>query len=124
MLWKVKQFRGFIQGAEFQQREDCFHMLNCQKIIEIEFLDFINQGGKERVEEIVEKIRNSQEMDIKLRWCEELGLTNISLGTHFGFDLDEIIGSFQEHNLDGKFSLAALAIAVTYVNELLRIRTD
>jgi len=85
---------------------------------------FYKSGGKERVEEIVEKIRNSQEMDIKLRWCEELGLTNISLGTHFGFDLDEIIGSFQEHNLDGKFSLAALAIAVTYVNELLRIRTD
>ena len=86
---------------------------------------FYEQGRQERVEEVAEKLIKFQNLpQIQLKWHKLLGLTNISLGTHPGFDLDEdsYRPAFQEHNLNGKYSLGAIVIATKYVSELLKSR--
>lgn len=82
---------------------------------------FYEKGKKEKVEAVATSLRKSQGLDINLKWDEDSGLTNISLGVHYGLDLNDA-GEFQEHNLDGKFSLAAAAIATKYVAELLKLK--
>ena len=85
---------------------------------------FYDYFGNHRVLDFVDEFykKHNGEMDIRLKWHGKLGLTNIDLGTHFGFDLNEKMCEFQEHNLDGKFSLMAAAIAQKYVWELLKYR--
>jgi len=85
---------------------------------------FYQEGKKEGIEEYVDGIRvlieGSRKIGIRLRWDEQLGLTNISVGVHGGLDLEEKRGCFVEHNLGWDNSLIASAIATKYVSELLK----
>ena len=89
---------------------------------------FYEQGGKEEIEKYTDNIsklskklfRLLEEPEIRLNWDDEKGLTNISLGTHPGFDLNEqYIPQFQEHNLGMYYSIIAGIIAQKYISELL-----
>ena len=60
---------------------------------------------------------------IRLAWHDTLGLTNISVGTHGGLDLNESsCPRFREHNLGGINGVAAGMVATKYVSELLKSR--
>ncbi|GEM_PF-2502175 len=89
---------------------------------------FYEKGRKERFESYVRELETKLKpmpgfrgLEIKLQWDDEKGLTNVSLGTNPGFDLNEDgWPHFQEHNLEGLSSFAAGAIATKYVSELLK----
>jgi hypothetical protein len=93
---------------------------------------FYQQGRRKIVEDYVTKagvyIQNRRIVksapDIRLNWNEKTGLTNISMGAHGGFDLndDRTIAKFQEHNLGGDDGIIAMTIAMAYVIELLKSR--
>ena len=88
---------------------------------------FYEQDRKKEIEYFVCELRKvSSDIEIRLKWDEKniLGLTNISLGVHGGFDLqvEERIAYFQEHNLHGRTSYLAVAIALNYVRELVKCR--
>jgi hypothetical protein len=89
---------------------------------------FYKEGGKEEIENYTTEItklskslfRLLEEPEIRLNWDDERGLTNISLGTHPGFDLFEKgFPQFQEHNLGMYYSIIAGIIAQKYISELL-----
>jgi len=87
---------------------------------------------QERRIEIEEYVKSLEDMlaksnitqtspQIFLKWDNDLGLTNISIGIHGGFDLnDDEVPHFQEHNLGGENGLVAACIATKYVSELLQ----
>ena len=62
------------------------------------------------------------QLDIRLNWDEERGLTNISVGGSGGLDLSDERASpnFQEHNLGTRTGIAAGFVAMKYVSELLK----
>ncbi len=83
--------------------------------------DFYKNKGKEKIEEMAEKLSNSLEdmmgkPEIKLRWDNKNGLDGISLGTHPGiyFENEE----WHEHNLGTKTSQTAMTIILNYYKEL------
>lgn len=80
---------------------------------------FYENKGKERVEELAKGVRKRTNLDLLLRWEDTKGLTNISTSTHGGFDFDAADCEFVPHNLDGTQSLAAAAVAMEYVRQLL-----
>lgn len=89
---------------------------------------FYEQGRREVVEVCCEETKRVLEgsfmqgfpWEIMLRWDEERGLTNV--GIHgAGLDLtDDGWPHFQEHNLGGLKSVAALIVAQRYVSELMK----
>ncbi len=91
---------------------------------------FYAQKGKEKIENYVkglEKISEDlleieiDEGDIRLNWDERVGLRNISLGIHPGFDLNESgLPHFEEHNLGWRYSILAYMITTKYISELLK----
>ena len=84
--------------------------------------DALHQASEE-VEFFVEELKEHLPLETKLRWHDKFGLTNISLGTHYGLDIsnpESNRAEFVPHNLDWKFSLIAAAIAQKYVWELLK----
>jgi hypothetical protein len=80
---------------------------------------FYERLGKEKVDELTRGLRNRTGLDIRLKWHEEHGLTNISTSAPGGFDLDIRDCEFAPHNLDRIQTLAAGAIAMEYVRQLL-----
>jgi len=88
---------------------------------------FYEQGRKEDVERYVRELEavikgSSMETKIGLQWSDTDGLRNISVSPSCGLDLnDRGIPSFQEHNLGGRASFIAGAIATKYVSELLKV---
>lgn len=80
---------------------------------------FYESKGKERVEELTSILKKVTRLDIQLRWHQTHGLTNISTSTPSGMDLDERECEFVPHNMAGLQSLAAGAIAMEYVRQLL-----
>jgi len=93
--------------------------------------DFYLHGRERTVEEYVVDLRRSlrsgivlgdarlpKGTDIRLQWDEERGLTNISVGTQGGLDLNDR-DVFQEHNLSTGNGIIAGCVAMKYVSELL-----
>ncbi|MBU4086941.1 MAG: hypothetical protein KKB21_05190, partial [Nanoarchaeota archaeon] len=90
---------------------------------------FYEQGRRGDIEEYVTELEKmlAQESlvnsspEIKLKWDKELGLTNISIGVHGGFDLvDDGNPQFQEHNLSTGNGGIAAYISTKYISELLK----
>lgn len=87
---------------------------------------FYAQKRKQDVEDYTQEIRDilktgRRELEIKLQWHPEDGLTNISVA-HGGLDLE--VGSrmphFQEHNLGWDNGFIAACVATKYLSELLK----
>jgi len=91
---------------------------NCRDLIR----SFYAANRQRTVEYHRQELEKIVGYDLLLKWDEQLGLTNISVGVHGGLDLDAetIPWHFQEHNLSGLNSLIAAAIATKYVSELLK----
>ncbi|MFA5070983.1 MAG: hypothetical protein WC511_01265 [Candidatus Pacearchaeota archaeon] len=94
---------------------------NYEKIIP----KFYESNGKEKLEDIANKISNSMETvfgkdEIKLQWDETKGLTQISIGLSGGAYLERY--SFIEHNLGTKTTFMTGAIIINYINELLNLK--
>jgi len=88
---------------------------------------FYEEGRRETVEKYKTKLEKLLEergtpLDIRLQWDERRGLTNISVGTQGGLDLNDLNGTFQEHNLGWTNGFMAGFIAMKYVSELLKSR--
>jgi len=87
---------------------------------------FYQSGAREELNEYahgIEKLLESggELLDIRLNWNNVHGLTNISVGTQSGLDLNtDGIPHFQEHNLGWLNSFIAGAIAMKYLSELLK----
>lgn len=88
---------------------------------------FYAQKRKQDVEDYTQDLREMLKTgrrlsDIRLQWHLEDGLTNISVGTHGGLDLEVKAGMpcFQEHNLGWDNGFIAVCIATKYVSELLK----
>ncbi len=85
---------------------------------------FYEKGGKEKMENEVEKFSSSLESvfggkpELLLRWSEEDGLNGISLSYQQGMYFEE--GHWIEHNLGTKASLIAFGILSNYYHELSR----
>ena len=90
------------------------------------FPEFYKDGRKKDIENYTTQLQKvfqptMQGLEIRLQWDNEKGLTNISLGGHSGFDLNESgWPGFQEHNLGMRNSFIAGAVAMKYVSELLK----
>ncbi len=87
--------------------------------------EFYRQGRKDtvtRYAKTVEETVLKNELEIKLKWDEKEGLTNISVGPSGGFDLSDESGfpHFSEHNLGTRTSLASGLVTMKYVSELLK----
>jgi hypothetical protein len=87
---------------------------------------FYEQGRKPDVEDYARTIQENflkGDLEIKLNWNKEQGLTNISVGPSGGLDLSEQgWPKFQEHNLGTKTGIASGFIAMKYISELLKSR--
>ncbi len=84
---------------------------------------------QERDKDIEDYARTVQEkylenkLEVRLRWDNENGLTNISVGPSGGLDLNEQgFINFAEHNLGTKTGIAAGFVALKYISELLKCR--
>jgi len=86
---------------------------------------FYEGSGREYIEGVARATSESiagmfGSLDYRLAWNDELGLTNIGIGIHSGFDLDPDNNEFREHNLVGsKNGILAFVIAASYVSRLL-----
>lgn len=98
--------------ADYKERVPKFYKKGRKKIVE-EYVD-----GLERM---LARSKLTEAPEIRLRWDQNLGLTNISIGVHGGLDLnDDYLPHFQEHNLGGEYGFFAAFIAMQYVSELLK----
>lgn len=90
---------------------------------------FYEEGRKESVEEYAKTLEEKYlkgELEIKLLWDEQDGLTNISVGPSGGLDLEDRGRSayYQEHNLGTRTGIASGFIAMFYISELLKSRKE
>ncbi len=87
---------------------------------------FYEQKRKPDVENYAKIIQEQYlkgDLEVRLNWNEEQGLTNISVGPSGGLDLSqEGWPKFQEHNLGTRTGIASGFIAMKYVSELLKSR--
>jgi hypothetical protein len=87
---------------------------------------FYQQNRKKDVEKYASDLMkllddSGKPTDIRLNWDDNLGLTNIGIGTQGGLDLEEsLTPKFREHNLRFLNSFYGLAVATKYIYELLQ----
>ncbi len=93
------------------------------------YKSFVPNFYKQRRKDIIEKYSKSieetlakRDLGIKLKWDNEKGLTNISIGFQGGLDLSEQFHypHFAEHNLGTETSIISGIIAMKYISELLK----
>lgn len=88
---------------------------------------FYEKNSREKIEKYSQELEKMCREDnfgiteIRLKWHEKQGLTNISLSTHSGLDLEsKTIPRFVEHNIGFGNAFIGGTIAMKYISELLK----
>lgn len=114
----------FYPTFEFIENRGWFPNITLPKDFEKLVPHFYEKGRKTTIEEYAKLVedRFGRHLEIRLRWNDKKGLTNINIGPSGGLDLTDNLGypHFAEHNLGTNTSITSGMIAMKYISELLK----